>query len=379
MKNMRIGIDARLIYRTDLRGMGKYLFYTITHIKRLKPELQFILYYEEDKRINNTPNLEEFNSRHITIKGYRLNLWEQLRMPLAVHRDRPVFFHSPAEVMPVWQPVPFIVTLHDTVMWERDEGFPKEYLFYYRKVLPLAFRKARKILTVSHFMKKEIIRILRIPEEKIVVIYNGLDKVFRKVEDASKITSVKQKYGIRDKYLFALGAEGPRKNTALLIEAFAELKRNTSLDIQLVIAGIQERAMPRFREQIEKLGLTNYVIMLGFLSEFINEDLVCLYSGAEAFLYPSLHESFGIPNIEAMACGTPVITSNVKAIPEITDNAAFLINPYDKNDLVQKIILLLNNPQLKSEFIEKGLKRAQAFSWEKTAEQTLKVYEEMFC
>lgn len=375
---MRIGVDARLIHRSDLRGTGKYIYFILKHIKEIRSDYEFILYYEEDRRQDNIPDLDGYIRKNITIpKGSRLQLWEQMRLPFEVKKDNLELFHSAGETVPLWQPTKFIVTLHSTLMWERDKNAPIEPLFYYRKVLPYALKKAKKIITVSHQTKKDIIRLLKIPEERIIVIYNGIDKGFRKIEDKNKLLEVKNKNGIRDKYIFALGAEGPCKNTTKLIDTFFELKKEIRNDIQLVIAGIQDIAMPRFKRQVKTLGLSKDVILIGFLSEFLNSDLVCLYSGAELFIYPSLHESFGIPNIEAMACGTPVITSNVKAIPEITGGAALLVDPNDINDIAKKTFSVLNNLTLNRQLSEGGLKRARMFSWEKTAEETLEVYEEV--
>jgi len=262
---------------------------------------------------------------------------------------------------------PFIVTVHDLV--RTCFGFGKETVTE-RILLKLDIRgikRASHIITVSQHTKNDLIKYLKIPEDRISVIYNGVDHNIFKPYDIK----------VLDKpYILYVGSERPRKNLGRLFEAFAKLK-NEFPEIKLVKVGVSGRSEKYRRNVMRKLGslgITQDVIFVDYTSEL---DLAYYYSSAKLLAYPSLYEGFGLPPLEAMACGCPVITSNTSSLPEVMGEAGIMVNPYDTDNLAQAMRQVLTNSELRDDMIRKGLKQSKKFSWEKTARQTMEVYEKV--
>jgi glycosyltransferase involved in cell wall biosynthesis len=262
--------------------------------------------------------------------------------------------------------LPFVVTVHDlericfpfsTQEPEEEAGLKKD---------AIAIQKAEHIIAISENTKKDLIRYLKIPEEKITVVYNGVDhEIFRpNLQPVSPFP-----------YILYVGSERSRKNLERLLEAFALLKKSSDFtELKLIKVGSPGRS-DTFRQttlrKIKELGLEGEVVFINYVSDDL---LSAYYSSARALVYPSLYEGFGLPVLEAMACGCPVITSNVSSLPEIAGQAAFLVNPYDIRDICGAIARLLTDPRLRSELVTKGKERSEIFSWAKTAEETLNIY-----
>ncbi len=369
---MKIGIDARVLYSANLRGIGKYLFNIINIINDTKYSARFFLFYNHWNGKKTIPNGAGIIEKQCEVKkGDRLFLWEQLRLPKEAKKEKVDILHCPANTIPLYQPCPTVVTLHDTLLMESDEDETKDFLFYTRKIIPIGLRKVKKIITVSHNSKKDIIKYFKIAPEKIEVIYHGISPQYRKIESPETLNLIKSKYGISKKYMFSLGAIGPRKNTLKVIESFLVLKNKYKLDIQLVISGLQNEAMSILSKKTTEMGIKEDVVLIGYISD---EDLVALYSFAEISLYLSLYEGFGFPALESMACGCPVIASNLTSLPELVEDPDSLANPRDTEEIVEKSIPFLKNASFRSQKINDGLQRIKKFSWEKAAEKTLTVY-----
>lgn len=357
-----------------LRGIGKYLFNTIKHVAELRPDWEFVLFQDSRaERCDHFPSVGNIDTRAFAMKGDRFFLWEQLRLPFEILRSKVDVFHSPANTLPLIQVCPTIVTLHDMLLMDRDEDETRGFLWYTRRIIPIGARSARFIVTVSESSKRDIVDKIHVPWDRVEAIYHGVDPCFRKVRDLSLFESVSKRIGIRKKYIFCLGARAERKNTMRMLDVLESLK-SKGFDIQLVLAGSQDDMLSLLRKAIVSRGLLNDVVLTGFVSD---DELACLYSSAEVFVYPSFFEGFGFPIIEAMACGCPVVTSNVSSMPEILGDNAMLFDPGNTSSIVEKIALLLSSPGLGAEKAEKGIERAKLFQWKKSAEKMLAVYEKV--
>ena len=233
--------------------------------------------------------------------------------------------------------------------------------------------EADKVLTVSEWSKQDIQKIFKLPSERIVVTYEAPEDIYRPLDKNKCAMKLDQKFGIKDKFVLYLGGFGPRKNISSLINAFFALKGDIDPEIKLVIVGKPGRDFEELNLLVEALGIGERVIFPGFAPV---EDLPLFYNAASVFVYPSIYEGFGLPPLEAMACGTPTITSSVSSIPEVVGDGAILTNPFNSLELAEKMFEVLTNEDLALLYTVKGLKRANEFTWQKTALQTLQAYKE---
>lgn len=265
-----------------------------------------------------------------------------------------------------------VITLHDVSFLRYPEFFSKEIYLRLKLSLPYSIRKAKKIITVSEFSKKEIMEFYRIDEKKIDVIYNGISEIFKPV-DAEK--GILNKYGITKPYILSVSNLQPRKNLSRLIKAFVSLlKSNEKFPYTLVIVGRRLWLYNEIFSEIRNSPYKERIVLTDYVPE---KDLVYLYNCADVFVYPSLYEGFGLPVLEAMACGCPVVTSNVSSLPEISGSAAFPVDPYNIDAIAKAILTVITNTYLKERLRAEGLKQSQKFSWKNTAEKTLEVYEQI--
>lgn len=249
---------------------------------------------------------------------------------------------------------------------------PSRYII---KIAKLVNRRMDVVITESEAEKKEIVKFLRVPEQKVRVIPSGVDNIYRPLSNLDEIKSeLSSKYKIRFPYILHVGAYRPVKNGPTLIRTFAELKKR-GIEHTLVLVGKPAQKFNEVAKLIREFGLGEEVIPTGFVAD---EDLPKLYNAADLFVLPSFKESFGHVLVEAMACGCPVVTSNVTCMPEVVGDAGILIDPYDANSLAEGMYKVLTNSELRQDLREKGLQRAKLFSWEKCARETLKVYEELY-
>lgn len=242
---------------------------------------------------------------------------------------------------------------------------------YRRLVVPRILPKCEKIITVSQFERKRILEALHLPEKQLVSVYNGFNSHFHLQPKAPEIT---RKYIDADEYLFFLGNTDPKKNTPRVLKAYSEYLKKSTKKLPLLIADLKEDAIDRILEEEKMMDIKSYLRFPGYIA---NTDLAALYGGAFAFLYPSLRESFGIPMLEAMACGTPIIAGNTSAMPEIAGDGALLVDPFSPEDITAKILKLENDETFYQQQVEYGLKRSQMFSWRNTAESLLNIYKEL--
>lgn len=303
------------------------------------------------------------------LKGH---LWEQLVLPWAIKRFGANLLWCPGNCGPL-RVANQVVTIHDAEVFAVPEGLNPRFVRWYRFLLPRLARRALRVLTVSQFSKNELGRYLKLPEEKITVIYNGVDERFGP-QPQQRITALKQKYNLPVQYILALASRTPHKNFRRVLEAWSTITSKPELsDTRLVVAGGLTRTLRR-DPALAKLFMQPRIYDLGYVPD---EDLPALYSGAAVLVYPSLYEGFGLPPLEAMACGTPVVVSNVASLPEVVGDAGVYTNPYDVEDIALGIYRTLTDKDLRRELRKKGLARAKLFTWEKAARETLAVFEEV--
>ena len=284
--------------------------------------------------------------------------------------------HCTSNTAPIYCHVPLILTLHDIIFLEpRDKSNKSFYQnlgwFYRRSVVPKILSKCQRIITVSDFEKKNIISKLNIPEERMAMIYNGYNEWFKPVQDMR----VYKKYIDEPGFFFFLGNTDPKKNTERTLIAYSHYLEKSDIKRNLLMADLDKEYLDGIIERNHIENIKNKIVMPGYI---VNSDLPYIYNNAFAFLYTSLRESFGIPLLEAMACGTPVITSNTSSMPEIGGRDAILVNPEKPEEITEKMLLLEKDNSYYKKQEEYGVQRAQLFSWKKTAEQLLEVYTRVF-
>ncbi|MFA6002294.1 MAG: glycosyltransferase family 1 protein, partial [Thermoleophilia bacterium] len=266
-------------------------------------------------------------------------------------------------------PCPCVMTLHDIILVRlaNDYYSPTRARMYERRLLSKV-NEADHIITVSGFSKKDLCDWSGIDPDKVSVVYNGVSGQFRKVTDPDTLDAVRRRYRLPKRFVFCVGSTEPRKNIRRAIEAFAQLRR-VRADIQMVVAGVDYcRVTPG--EAFDGLDLDG-VVLAGYVQDV---DLPAIYSMADLFFFPSLYEGFGLPPLEAMACGTPVITSSKSSIPEVVGDAAVLVDPRKPGEMAGALEMVLSSGGMREELISKGLARVSDFSWEKTAQQTREIY-----
>ena len=371
---MRIGIEAQRIFRENKHGMDYVVLEEIKELQKSDVRNEYFVFVApgEDRCLKDSKNV------HIIEIGSNFYpLWEQFSLPRAVNQLNLDMLHCTSNTAPIRCKVPLILTLHDIIFLEpRDKSnksFYQDMGWRYRRfVVPRILKKCKRIITVSDFEYNNIITKLQIPEEKMVMIYNGYNKWFRPVEDTELIY---QQYIEEPGYFFFLGNTDPKKNTERTLIAYSKYLEMSDVKRKLLMADLDRGYLDEIIDRNDIGNIRDHIVMPGYIK---NADLPYIYNNAFAFLYTSLRESFGIPLLEAMACGTPVITSNTSSMPEIGGSEVIMVNPLNVNEITEKMLLLEKDKALYQKQKDIGIIRAQQFSWEYTAEQLLMVYEEVY-
>lgn len=367
---MKIGIEAQRIFRQNKHGMDYVVLEEIKELQQMDTENEYFVFVAPgpDHCVESSSNF------HIVeLKCPTYPLWEQWALPRAAKKAGVDILHCTSNTAPICCNIPLILTLHDIIFLEpRDKQNKSLYQnmgwLYRRLVVPRVLPKCRRIITVSHFEKENIISKLQIPQERISMIYNGFNEWFKPVKDTDTIF---KKYITEPGYFFFLGNTDPKKNTERTLIAYSLYLKQSVRKRKLLMADMDRQYLNDIitRNQLE--GISQQIIMPGYI---VNTDLPYIYHSAFAFLYTSLRESFGIPLLEAMACGTPVITSNTSSMPEIGGPNAILTNPERPEEIASKMLQLEQDETFYSQQVIYGKERAKSFSWRKTAEQLLILY-----
>lgn len=364
---MRITIDARMISYT---GIGRYIRNIVQNIAKIDSTNQYsVLVNDASESLKESGNLRFYTTR---FKVPIYSIREQLLLISDIRRHDPEIVHYPSFNIPRLCRTPAVVNIHDLTYLVQPEACPNlASRLYARYMFKMTAKKAARIITGSEYTKKDIVKHLGVAPGRVTVIYNGVDSFFRPAGEGSEAEKVAGKYGVTGDFIFYVGNHGVNKNLKRLLEAFSRLKRK---DCQLILAGKTDPRRKPLYDLVGTLGLEGRARFIGAVPE---EDLRYLYSMAKLFVFPSLQEGFGLPPLEAMACGTPVAASTATSLPEVVGDAGVTFDPEDVDAMANAIELVLGSNGLREELSEKGLERAKKFSWKTAAEKTLKVYEEV--
>jgi len=381
INTMKIGIEGQRLFRNKKHGMDMVALELIRNLQDIDHENEYIVFVKPDSDhcLKNTGNF-----RIVELKGGPYPAWEQFALPKAAKEAGCDILHCTSNTAPVCTKIPLVVTLHDIIYLESIAIFKKAGTWYqkfgnmYRRyVVPRVIKKAKKIITVSNFEKNRIGNFFGWPEDdnRLVAVYNGVSGHFVRLEDHNELQRVKLKYQLPDEFFFHLGNTDPKKNTKGVLKAYSDFLKQSGVRIPLVMLDFDNNELTRILNEIGDKNLKENIILTGYV---INTDLPAIYTLSSIFLYPSLRESFGIPMLEAMRCGTPVITSNTSSMPEISGGAALIVDPYNPAEITEAIKSLQNNETLRQKIIEKGYQQAAKFSWKAMAEDVLKLYYEVY-
>jgi len=393
---MRVAINVRSLEVHRTRGLGCYARNLVNSISQIDSENEYLLFYRRGIKRGNLEVGDNFKRRDVLLKRpkrlHRLDeIMDQSLLPMQILLNGRIdVFHSLSSITFYLKTCKSIVTVPDLIPFVLNKKKIDRLLLNlrFREWLWVkSLRKADRIITFSKNSKKDIIKLLGIPEEKIEVIYLSADPRFGPVRDRQAIAKIMGRYSVRDKFILYLGGFAGHKNIERLIRAFYEFSLSSDDKWQLVLAGklpdekienaddwtINE-PVRKIRSLVAKLGLDAKVIFTGFVPE---EDLPALYSAASVFVFPSLYEGFGLPPLEAMACGTPVVASNTSSLPEVIGDAGVLVNPFSIDEIISAMRSVLKSKSRQREMSCRGVERARRFSWEETARKTLKVYRQV--
>lgn len=377
MKNtyipMKIAIEAQRIFRKDKHGMDFVVLETIRELQKLDMHNEYYILVSpgEDRCLQETAN---FHLVEVKVPSYPL--WEQVGLPRALRKIKPDLLHCTSNTAPLHCPVPLVLTLHDIIFLEKRDGGNKSLYqnlgwHYRRLVVPKILDRCRKIITVSEFERENICSKTGLSPDKVVCIYNGFSNHFHPDPHPEECV---RKYIPSDSYFFFLGNTDPKKNTKRVLKAYAIYAGKTPTPTPLLIADLKKEVINDYLKELHLESIQDLIYAPGYIA---NTDLPALYSTATAFIYTSLRESFGIPLLECMACGTPVITSNLSAIPEIAGKGAILVDPYQEEEIAAMLTRVEKDAAFRQEQITYGLQRVKAFSWKQTAQKVLNLYQNL--
>ncbi len=365
---MRIGFDCTPIMPVR-SGVGHYTDQLLRHLLQVRPEWEFLLY---SNRCMNGETAHLAGATpvpgHFPLSRW---LWMQARLPQVIRHSQPDLCHFPNNSAPLRPGRPYIVTIHDASLFLYSHFHPRSRLLALRLLLPRVARQAAAVITVTEHARQDLVRVLGLAPEKVHVIWEAASAHFRPASPEER-QRLRRKYRLPARFVFYAGTLEPRKNLGRLILALGKLQAQ-GLEPWLVLAGPKGwLGNGQLEEAIHQAGLAGRVRYLGYVP---GEDLPGLYSLATLFAFPSLYEGFGLPPLEAMACGAPTLTSRGSAMAEVCGQAALLVDPRDVEEMAQGLIRLWTEAPLREELRERGFRRAKRYSWTRTAQQTAALYE----
>lgn len=370
---MKIAIEAQRIFRKTKHGMDIVILEVIHELQRHDTSNEYFILVAPgpDKCLHETANF------HIVeVKCFSYPLWEQIAMPLALSKIKPDILHCTSNTAPIFCNIPYILTLHDVIFLERQQRSNKSIYqtfgrLYRKLIVPCILSKCKRIITVSNFERKNICNKIKIAPEKVITIYNGYNKKFQPLTNYNQIT---RKYINKENYILFFGNTDPKKNTIHTLRAYALYIIQSNAPLPLLIVDLHQSIIESIIRQENIEYIKPYLHCPGYIQ---NSDLPYIYNGAFIFLYTSIRESFGLPILESMGCGTPVIVSNTSAIPEVAGDGALFIDPYNEQEIADKLLLMENDKELYSKQVEYGKNRVNLFSWQNTAINLIQVYNSM--
>ena len=370
MPILKIAIDASTL--STQGGPRSYVLGLLDALGRIDTDNEYLVFYNDPLHLGRFPW-----AREIVLSGKSplCRLWrEHVALPLACRREKVDLLHGPKSAVPYWSPCPTLVTLHDLIPITHPETETRAAQLYWRLQIPIAARRASFIITDSDHARREIVEMFGIDDQRIAVTPLGYPPAMDDPPDPVRVAAVRQRYGLPDSYILYVGTIQPRKNLDMLIEAYARLRGEGRTTQKLVIVGRKGWLYEALFARITALGLEGDVIFTGFVPD---EELPHLYDGACLFVYLSLFEGFGLPPLEAMSRGVPVVTSNTTSLPEVVGDAGITVAPRSLDEVVEGMRRVLCDAALADRLRQAGRVRAQQFSWERTAEKTLALYRQV--
>ncbi len=358
---MKIAIDVRMVGSFS-HGIARYAYNLIRGLSEIDTQNDYVLLSNNIFLNDFVSSLSNFSLKVTGLKMYGIR--EQIFLPRLLREEKIDIFHTPSFACPVSVDCKVIMTIHDMIHVLFQEEASVTRRIYYRYIVRKAAENSSMILTVSENSKRDIINYLNLSPEKVVVTYNAADQIFKKINE-DDVDKLKDRFGINGKFLLYVGNLKPHKNVKLLIESYHLLRRKTNL--KLVIVGKKDIL---FQKGLNDKLLEGVI----FVGEVSDELMPGFYSGAEIYVSPSLYEGFGLPLIEAIACGTPVVAISTPSSDEILGNAGFMVNENQPEELANAIYTVLLDSNLRNSLVNKGFGRMKLFSWEKSAKKILKIY-----
>ncbi|TAE34311.1 MAG: glycosyltransferase family 1 protein [Cytophagales bacterium] len=370
---MTIGIEAQRLLRPHKHGMDIVAVETIRALAD-HPQHEFVVFAKPDTARDGLPTAP--NIRVIELPGGPYPVWEQYALPKAVRQHGIDLLHCTANTAPLRPNAPLVLTLHDIIFLEKTivggNWYQRLGNLYRRWNVPRVVKRADCIVTVSDYERQRIIDHLRVDPARVVTVHNAVSRQFRVIEDADVVAQVRVRYKLPNEFIFFLGNTDPKKNVVGVLKALLLLKQRGQLTLPFVMANVSQEYVNGVLAQIGGQSLASDIQLCGYIP---NTVLPVVYNAATVFLCPSLRESFGLPILESMACGTPVLTASTSAMPEVAGDAALLANPASPDEMATQLNRLLTDSPLRNQLQAKGLERAALFSWQNTAKKMVGIYD----
>lgn len=372
VKSVVIGFDGRTM-GSQRTGVGFYSYNLAKELSKLLPEPLYIWSsWSALPEASLTSNVHRMDALPQTSTSVFRFLWEHLAYPHKINKTPVDIMHFPAFVVPLWRlDCPAVVTIHDLCIYRYPEFFSKFQQLNFRYILPKTVKRAERIIADSKSTKRDIIQFLNVDEDIIDVIYPAVDERFVGELSDSQRRNVIDKYDLPETYVLFTGTLEPRKNLINLLRAFEIVVQKVDIDVQLLIIGRRGWLFDQTLEYARNSVCRERIRFLGYVDD---EDMPYLYSLSTVFVYPSLYEGFGLPVLEAMSLGVPVITSNVSSLPEVAGDAALLVDPLDFKELAKTMVTVITDAYLRSFLSERGRTQAKKFSWSETAREIIACY-----
>lgn len=369
----RIGIEVQRLFRPKKHGMEVVALELIRELQQADTNHEYVVFVkrDQDRCVSSQPNMLVKE-----LGAWPYPLWEQVVFPIASRRMHLDLLHSTCNTSTLFPHVPLVLTLHDIIYLEklnmRGTAYQNFGNIYRRTVVPTLIKRADTIITVSEFEKRAIVERLNVPDEKVRVIYNAISHRFNTDYEKGHVEAFRAKKALPKDFILFLGNTAPKKNTRNTIQAYLRYVKGADSALPLVILDYDRNTLWEF---LREVGDEQYFGQFVFPGYIPASDMPLVYNAARLFLYPSLRESFGLPILEAMACGAPVITSNTSSMPEVAGGAAHLVDPLDIVQMAEAISVLAGSNERQANLIERGLKRAKKFTWKNAAEQLIETYD----
>tara|TARA_B100000315_G_scaffold212472_1_gene209858 strand:- start:931 stop:2046 length:1116 start_codon:yes stop_codon:yes gene_type:complete len=366
---MKIAIDAR-VASDKMHGINRYVRDLISALAEIDHKNEYILISNCDQLKKFAATKNNFRFLKCNIKLY--SIIEQFMIPRILKKEHIDVYHSPTFSAPIFSPCKIVMTIHDMIHLIYADQYSILKFLYYKLIVKTAVHRSAGIITVSENSKKDIIRFLNLPENKVRTIYNGVGESFISQNKEQAKEAIKNKYQVSGDFVLFVGNEKPHKNASNVIKAFDLFIKKNNSKYSLVMVGVSRK----YIKKVSNCHLSNQLIIVDNICN--DTELIFLYQASSLLLCPSFYEGFGLPLLESMACGTPVITSDNSSISEVVGDAAFMVDPYNKDQISEAIIKVLSDRKLRETLIKNGKKRYKLFSWHQTAQKTLMVYKDVF-